>query len=300
MFTVNNYNSKWSTSELLGASVCWSVKSGRYEYKALIESIKALGLDTGLLKEQTMKQAFMDAMNHIAKASKQIVKKIDDDKEKMIYGIVDSMVDKEEQSVKFNHHTVLTFNKKTGEIKGSENGSPWFIQDIQARAKFYKDSIPDGKIRTFCTDTLHHGGSRAIRPSGGVYFMFRDNLSWVNKLYQFLSENKLGRVYALSIPDEIMERINMAIITHDNTIKELEEEKALSSGITVKGSAIYNSQDRLAIIVDRHNDNMVWINKVAILPDENGKEISEKGTLINQLIEDIELIHIQKLQELNK
>lgn len=249
-----NYASQLKSTEILGAQIWWSLKSKRTDTELIKKQLSNVGLDENLIKQESDKASFLEAIKSICKDFKMNFKKIVDNNVQIILQIYQVESNSETINLTFTEHTQFIFNKLEQKIEFN-NVRTDIATLVQNKYDNYKTSTPYTLIRKTMTDLLLNNGAILQRPSGGIYFIAYDKIKLIEQLTQFIDNLTMGRIYALRIPNDTIEKETTIQVVKDDLNSRYSALRTDVTKINSRVSSLYSAQEKnkeIKKLVDKH------------------------------------------------
>lgn len=248
MFTVKDYNKSIKDKPQLGVQIFWSLHTARYNTVAVKKALENSGIGLAYLQCETLATSFMSATAQVARENGSQILRVKDDSDHETFRIIKLSADNENEKVKVDQETAVSFRKKDGSIYGE--GDMALIDEVREKFAFFKETIPDSKLRLMFTWLLRDEGHCVnLRPSGGIYFIPRQHTAVVEKLDKLTNELKLGAIYPMGIVDGKAEKQAAAVFVKEDLKGRLEEiRKAALEKENVRVSTLIRAKDGTKVV----------------------------------------------------
>jgi hypothetical protein len=200
-FDLDGYNR--DIDQFLGVTVWWTVHRLELPYQQLQQALADAGLDKELLEQVSNKVAFKRTADSIKNSDdKRFVRKITDNKEKAVVGVVKENIDQNTESLSYTQETTAHLNKESGQVAVEGPDAAGFAERYEKYQKVLTDYDVRGLIRDL-VDTLK---GVALRQSGGIYFIPKHMVQTLVQLDTFLRSQNIGKMYIMHMLDTSVER----------------------------------------------------------------------------------------------
>ena len=288
MFNLQEYN-KGNDVKAIGCMTWWTVFEKRASYDAVVDAIKAVGLNPDFLRKPAPKSAFQRAANDESNGVT-FYRKIVNDKNRLVLGHVQENVEVEAELLNYEQTAKVSFHKEdsTVEVEGDTTGR--FLEKYNENLA----SVEDQDIRAFILATIGAEHGVSMRKTGGIYFIPNKNTGRLEALSAFLENTGFGLLYVIRIPDGKGERS----VTWDSFTKECDERL---STIVEKVGAISrvgclarheDSVQEVSLLLDTYAglcDEEEKLEAIRAKINETQAKIVERTSVLNKAKEDNEL-----------
>jgi hypothetical protein len=179
--------------ELLGEVIAWSTAGVAVRHGILVEALTAAELDPAVARELAPRHAFTRAAKHLSE--QRIIRALAEDSDSIRFQLTAEhrLADR----IEYIRETTLTLNKRTGTVTCDLPGLATLAQEHLDRAIEARTGSDVTRViqRLF----ERHADLFPVRPQGGVYFVPKRHVVFVEKVQRFVSRIN-GQVLRFPVP----------------------------------------------------------------------------------------------------
>jgi len=200
-FDLEGYNR--DIDQYLGVTVWWTVHRLETPYQQLQQALGDAGLDKELLEQVSNKVAFKRTADSIKNSDdKRFVRKITDNPQKAVVGVVKENVNQSTESLSYIQETTAHLDKESGQVAVEGPDAAGFAE----RYDKYQKVLTDYDVRGMIRDLVETLKGVALRQSGGIYFIPKHQVGVLVQLDNFLRSQNMGKMYIMHMLDTTVER----------------------------------------------------------------------------------------------
>ena len=248
-FDLQKYNA--NITDYLGVTTFWTVLQSEKVHGDAEAMLVANGIDGAWLPAVTQKTAFKRAGDEIgnvkADGKARFVRKIVDDAQKTVIGIVRESISRSKEKLSYKQEVTCTLNKESGKVsveatKEQEDIAQEFVQKFERLKKV----VTDYDIRAMIRDVIGTLNGVALRETGGFYFIPRDKVETIVKLDKFLRGLGVGKMYILHMQDSEVSREVAWESLEEEMEKRIEKILEAVDKIEERAACLDNQEEKLA------------------------------------------------------
>ncbi len=228
---------------IIGVNVYWNLKNvGKIQASRLINLINANGFNEDDIKFPSEKTSFCRAIKDFNNTrGHRLARKISDNKDCIIYGIVDETINKEDETLKYRKETSARFDK--GDYRVDAEGP--LSQAICVNYMSYMDVFVRADISQFLRVGINRACGVPKRPSGGIYFVPQAKVEIIEAMSRIIDELGIGKIYIERIYDGPQERENIWESCEEEIERVVDDVFANTKKIGKRVSALENQEGKL-------------------------------------------------------
>jgi len=228
---------------IIGVNVYWNLKNvGKIQAPRLLDLMSANGFNNEDIKFPSEKTAFCRAIKDFNNTrGHQLSRKIADNKDCIVYGIVDETINKENETLNYRKETSARFDKESHKVDAE---GP-LAQAICDNYMSYMDVFVRADISQFLRVGINKACGVPKRPSGGIYFVPQEKIKVIESLSNIINELGIGKVYIERIYDGPQERGNIWESCEEEIERVVDEVLKSAEKIGKRTSALENQEVKL-------------------------------------------------------
>jgi hypothetical protein len=273
---------------IIGVNVYWNLKNvGKIGTTRLIKLINDNGFEDADIKLPSDKTAFCRAIKDFNNArGHRLSRKISDNKDCIVYGIVDEAVNKEDETLKYTKETSARFDKETSAVEAEGPLSKRICDSYES----YMDVFVRADISQFLRVCINKACGVPKRPSGGIYFVPQEKVEVIESMAKIVEELHIGKVYIVRIYDGPQERGNIWESCEEEIERVVDDVFSNTKKIGKRVSALENQESKLNQMNELMGVYRDLLGKEAVVEDMVEKIqraesfISEKMKELSELV----------------
>jgi hypothetical protein len=271
-------------SGIIGVNVYWNLKNvGKIDADKAVEILEEKGFEREDIKWPSVKTAFCRAIKEFNDTrGHRLTRKIKDNKDCLIYGIVDEKVDAENEALTYKKETTARFDKQTGRVDAEGELS----QEVCNMYEVYQDKFIGYDIRQFLRVAIDKACGVPKRPSGGIYFVPQTSVETIEAMSAVINELGIGKVYIERIYDGPQERENIWESCSDEIERVVEDVLTSVEKIGKRVSAVETQESKVLEMKNLMGVYQKLLGKEAIIEDIMEK-LQEADSLINKKMKEL-------------
>jgi hypothetical protein len=171
-----------AAGKISGEIVTWNIRRLRVAYRDVRAALAAAGLEESVAKEMLPRNAFTRAARRLAQA--RIIRKVTEDEDFFTFQMTKESLDAAAKLLTYDMEAVLTLNKRTGEVTGTDAALAAQARDRIADEMGHRGG---GDVSAVIQRLFQrHADLFPVRDQGGCYFVAARHAAFTGKVDQFL------------------------------------------------------------------------------------------------------------------